>query len=47
MSRNPFLSGLMGGMLGAGLIGMMFGGGFGAGLRGMAGMLRPAAAGSP
>ena len=39
MSRNPFLSGLMGGMLGAGLIGMMFGGGFGAGLGGMAGML--------
>ena len=39
MSRNPFLSGLMGGMLGAGLIGMMFGGGFGAGLAGMAGML--------
>lgn len=39
MSRNPFLSGLMGGMLGAGLIGMMFGGGFGAGLGGAAGML--------
>lgn len=39
MSRNPFLSGLMGGMLGAGLIGMMFGGGFGAGLGSMAGML--------
>ncbi len=39
MQRNPFLSGLMGGMLGAGLIGMLFGGGFGAGLAGMAGML--------
>ena len=39
LSRNPFLSGLMGGMLGAGLIGMMFGGGFGAGLGGAAGML--------
>jgi predicted lipid-binding transport protein (Tim44 family) len=37
-SRNPFLSGLMGGMLGAGLIGMMFGGGFG-GFGGAAGML--------
>ena len=36
--RNPFLSGLMGGMLGAGLIGMLFGGGFG-GFGGMAGML--------
>lgn len=39
MARNPFLSGLMGGMLGAGLIGMMFGGGFGGGLAGGAGML--------
>ena len=39
MSRNPFLSGLMGGMLGAGLIGMMFGGGFAGGLGGGAGML--------
>ena len=39
MQRNPFLSGLMGGMLGAGLIGMMMGGGFGAGLGSMAGML--------
>lgn len=39
MSRNPFLTGLMGGMLGAGLIGMMMGGGFGAGLGSMAGML--------
>ncbi len=39
MQRNPFLSGLMGGMLGAGLFGMLFGGGFGAGLAGMAGML--------
>jgi predicted lipid-binding transport protein (Tim44 family) len=39
MARNPFLSGLMGGMLGAGLIGMMFGGGFAGGLAGGAGML--------
>jgi predicted lipid-binding transport protein (Tim44 family) len=39
MARNPFLSGLMGGMLGAGLIGMMFGGGFTGGLGGAAGML--------
>ena len=39
MARNPFLSGLMGGMLGAGLIGMMFGGGFGGGLAGGAGIL--------
>ncbi|TAJ40088.1 MAG: Tim44 domain-containing protein [Reyranella sp.] len=39
MARNPFLSGLMGGMLGAGLIGMMFGGGFAGGLGGAAGML--------
>ncbi len=39
MQRNPFLTGLMGGMLGAGLIGMLFGGGFGAGLGSMAGML--------
>jgi predicted lipid-binding transport protein (Tim44 family) len=39
MSRNPFLSGLMGGMLGAGLIGMMFGGGFAGGLAGGAGFL--------
>jgi len=38
MARNPFVSGLIGGMLGAGLIGMMFGGGFG-GFGGMAGML--------
>jgi len=40
-SRHPFMSGLMGGMLGAGLIGMMFGGGFGGmgGLGGAAGML--------
>jgi predicted lipid-binding transport protein (Tim44 family) len=36
--RNPFLSGMMGGILGAGLIGMLFGGGFG-GFSGMAGML--------
>jgi predicted lipid-binding transport protein (Tim44 family) len=35
MQRNPFMSGLMGGMLGAGLIGMLMGGGFGS----MAGML--------
>ncbi|MBV8188861.1 MAG: TIM44-like domain-containing protein [Alphaproteobacteria bacterium] len=34
-SRHPFLSGLMGGFLGAGLFGLLFGGGFG----GMAGML--------
>jgi len=39
MSRNPFLSGLMGGMLGAGLMGMLFGGGFAGGLGGAAGML--------
>ncbi|MSP75660.1 MAG: Tim44 domain-containing protein [Rhodospirillaceae bacterium] len=39
MSRNPFISGLMGGMLGAGLIGMMFGGGFAGGLGGASGML--------
>ncbi|HTE81451.1 MAG TPA: Tim44 domain-containing protein [Reyranella sp.] len=37
-ARNPFLSGMMGGLIGAGLIGMMFGGGFG-GLGGAAGML--------
>jgi predicted lipid-binding transport protein (Tim44 family) len=37
-ARNPFLSGLMGGLVGAGLIGMLFGGGFG-GFGGMAGML--------
>jgi predicted lipid-binding transport protein (Tim44 family) len=36
VARNPFLSGLMGGVLGAGLMGMMFGGGFsGGGLGGM------------
>jgi predicted lipid-binding transport protein (Tim44 family) len=39
MARNPFLSGLMGGMLGAGLIGMLFGGGFAGGLGGGAGFL--------
>ena len=39
MSRNPFMSGLMGGMLGAGLMGMMFGGGLGGGLSGGAGFL--------
>jgi predicted lipid-binding transport protein (Tim44 family) len=37
-ARNPFMSGLMGGMLGAGLIGMMFGHGFG-GAGDTAGML--------
>lgn len=37
-ARNPFLSGMMGGLIGAGLIGMLFGGGFG-GFGGMAGML--------
>ena len=36
--RNPFLSGLMGGFLGAGLFGMLFGGGFG-GFGGAAGLL--------
>ena len=36
--RNPFLAGMMGGLLGAGLVGMLFGGGFG-GLGGAAGML--------
>src|SRR5882757_2037642 len=39
MARNPFLSGLMGGMLGAGLFGMMFGGGFSGGLGGAGSML--------
>ena len=39
MSRNPFLSGMVGGLIGAGLIGMLFGGGFGAGLAGAAGMI--------
>ncbi len=39
-SRNPFLSGIFGGMLGAGIFGMLFGGGFsGAGLGSMSGML--------
>jgi predicted lipid-binding transport protein (Tim44 family) len=38
LPRHPFMSGLMGGMLGAGLIGMLFGGGFG-GFGGQAGML--------
>jgi predicted lipid-binding transport protein (Tim44 family) len=37
-ARNPFLSGMMGGLIGAGLIGMLFGGGFG-GFAGAAGML--------
>jgi predicted lipid-binding transport protein (Tim44 family) len=31
LARNPFLSGVMGGVLGAGLMGMMFGGGFSGG----------------
>lgn len=35
--RNPFVSGLMGGLLGAGIAGMLFGGGFGAGLGSLAG----------
>jgi len=38
MQRNPFLSGMIGGLVGAGLIGMLFGGGFGA-FGGMAGFL--------
>jgi predicted lipid-binding transport protein (Tim44 family) len=38
MQRNPFLSAMMGGFLGAGLFGMLFGGGFG-GFGGGAGML--------
>ena len=38
-ARNPFVSGLMGGMLGAGLLGMVFGGGFSGGLGGAGGML--------
>lgn len=38
IQRNPFLSGLMGGFLGAGLFGMLFGGGFG-GFGGAAGLL--------
>jgi predicted lipid-binding transport protein (Tim44 family) len=37
--RHPFVSGLMGGLVGAGIAGMLFGGGFGAGLGGMAGGL--------
>lgn len=38
--RNPFMGGLMGGLLGAGLIGMLMGGGFmGEGMAGMLGML--------
>jgi predicted lipid-binding transport protein (Tim44 family) len=37
-ARNPFLSGMMGGLVGAGLIGMLFGGGFG-GAAGMLGLL--------
>jgi predicted lipid-binding transport protein (Tim44 family) len=39
-SRNPFLSGVFGGMLGAGIAGMLFGGGFsGVGLGSIGGML--------
>jgi predicted lipid-binding transport protein (Tim44 family) len=38
-ARNPFMTGLMGGILGAGLVGMLFGGGFFSGLGSMAGML--------
>jgi predicted lipid-binding transport protein (Tim44 family) len=39
--RNPFMTGLLGGMLGAGLIGMLMGGGlnFGEGLAGMMGLM--------
>jgi len=38
--RNPFLGGMMAGLVGAGLIGMLMGGGFlGAGFAGMLGML--------
>jgi predicted lipid-binding transport protein (Tim44 family) len=37
MQRHPFLSGMMGGLVGAGLMGMLFGGGFG-GFGGAAGM---------
>src|SRR3954447_11839211 len=40
--RHPFLSGLMGGVLGAGLIDMLFGGGFG-GAAGLFGLLIQAA----
>jgi predicted lipid-binding transport protein (Tim44 family) len=38
-SRHPFLSGVMGGLLGAGLFGMLLGGGFAGGMAGMAGLL--------
>lgn len=38
-ARNPFMGGLMAGMLGAGLFGMLAGGGFFAGLGSMAGFL--------
>jgi predicted lipid-binding transport protein (Tim44 family) len=38
MARNPFLSGLMGGLFGAGLFGMFFGGGLFGGLGGGAGV---------
>ena len=31
LARHPFLSGMMGGLFGAGLFGMLFGGGFGGG----------------
>ena len=37
--RNPFMAGMMGGLLGAGLIGMMMGGGLFEGLGSLAGML--------
>jgi predicted lipid-binding transport protein (Tim44 family) len=37
--RNPFMTGLMGGFLGAGLFGLLFGGGFGGAGLGGAGML--------
>jgi len=40
MAQRPFMTGLMGGLLGAGLIGLLFGGGFfGAGAAGFLGML--------
>lgn len=39
-TRSPFMTGLMGGLLGAGLIGLMMGGGFfGAGMAGFMGLL--------
>jgi predicted lipid-binding transport protein (Tim44 family) len=40
MTQRPFMIGLMGGLVGAGLIGLLFGGGFfGAGMAGFLGML--------